>query len=142
MSPLIHRETMVYKQILTLLIMLAAVTVSGCLGLLWLRQKIELTAQATRLLETDIVKEERRLRYVDTKIAEIHQPLYLEGQIRHLGLSLRAPLDEQIVYMRGSRMLERSLARSAAGDEEQKGGRDPFRRSIDLAVMDSLLPVD
>ena len=51
MSPLIQKETFLYKQILSLLVVLAVVTVSGCLGLLWLRQKIEITAQATRSLD-------------------------------------------------------------------------------------------
>ena len=57
MSPLLQKETLFFKRFLTLLIVLAAVTVSGCLGLLWMRQKIELTAQATRLLEIEIAKE-------------------------------------------------------------------------------------
>jgi hypothetical protein len=141
MSPLIQKETRIYQQMLTLLILLAAVTVSGCLGLLWLRQKIELTAQATRLLETDIVKEERRLRYLDTKIAEVHQPLYLERQIQRLGLRLHPPAGDQVVYLQGRRPADRALAR--AGEvESPRRERDPFRHSIDLAVMDALLPVD
>jgi hypothetical protein len=142
MSPVLQKETLVYKQILTLLIVLAAVTVSGCLGLLWLRQKIELTAQATRLLEKEIVKEERRLRYVDTKIAEIHQPLYLERQIKRLGLNLRPPMEDQVVYLRGSRSTNRALAENGEGESGKRNGKDPFRHSIDLAVMDSLIPVD
>ena len=101
MSALIQQETRLYKVILTLIVVLAAVTVSGCLGLLWLRQKIELTAQATRELETEITKEERRLRYLDTKVAEIHQPLYLEHQITRLGLNLRPPMENQLVYVDG-----------------------------------------
>jgi len=141
MSPLIERETLVYKRILTLLIMVAAVTVGGCLGLLWLRQKIELTAQATRLLETDIVKEERRLRYLDTKIAEVHQPLYLERQIQRLGLRLHPPAGDQVVYLQGRRPADRALARTGEVKPPRRE-RDPFRHSIDLAVMDALLPVD
>jgi hypothetical protein len=142
MSPVLEKETLVYKQILTLLIVLAAVTVSGCLGLLWLRQKIEVTAQATRLLEKEIVKEERRLRYVDTKIAEIHQPLYLERQIKRLGLNLRPPMEDQVVYLRGGRSTNRALAENGEAAPGKRSGKDPFRHSMDLAVMDSLLPVD
>jgi cell division protein FtsL len=141
MSPLIERETTLYKQILTLLVDLAVVTVSGCLGLLWLRQKIEVTAQATRTLEVEIAKEERRLRYIDTKIAEIHQPLYLERQIKRLGLKLRPPMADQVVYMDGYPQYQRNR-----GDEEnlypQQREKDPFRYSIDLAVMKSLTPID
>lgn len=142
MSPVHQKETFVYKQILTLLIVLAAVTVSGCLGLLWLRQKIELTAQATRLLEKEIVKEERRLRYVETKIAEIHQPLYLERQIKRLGLNLRPPVGDQVVYLMGTRPTDRALAENGGEAPGQAEGKDAFRHSIDLAVMDSLIPVD
>ena len=142
MSPLHQKETLIYKQILTLLIVLAAVTVSGCLGLLWLRQKIELTAQATRTLEQEIVKEERRLRYVDTKIAEIHQPVYLERQIKRLGLNLRPPVGDQVVYLQGAGPINRALAENGEESSGKEGGKDPFRHSMDLAVMDSLIPVD
>jgi cell division protein FtsL len=141
MSAMIHDETRIYTRILTLLIMLAAVTVSGCLGLLWLRQKIETTAQATRSLETDIVKEERRLRYLDTKIAEIHQPLFLEQQIKRLGLKLRPPTEDQVVYIRwaaGQHSLYAAKGDTPATNRE----KDPFRHSIDLAVMESLVPID
>lgn len=138
---MIQKETILYKQILSLLVVLAVVTVSGCLGLLWLRQKIEHTAQATRSLEKEIVKEERRLRYLDTKIAEIHQPIYLERQIQRLGLNLRPPLADQIVYMEGYPQYEGSYARH--GRKASQGQeRDPFRYSIDLAVMESLTPID
>jgi hypothetical protein len=141
MSPLIERETVLYKQILSLLVVLAVVTVSGCLGLLWLRQKIEYTAQATRSLEKEIEKEERRLRYINTRIAEIHQPIYLERQIERLGLKLRPPLADQIVYMEGYSRYEGAYAGTGkkAGERQE---RDPFRYSIDLAVMESLAPVD
>lgn len=141
MSPLVQREAHFYKQILALLAVLAGVTVSGCLGLLWMRQKIESTAQATRSLEVEIVKEERRLRYLDTKIAEIHQPLYLERQIERLGLKLKPPVATQIVYMDQHVPRDRALAR-ADREAAPKTERDPFRYSIDLAVMESLTPLD
>ncbi|MGA1204328.1 MAG: hypothetical protein ACO3ZW_00750 [Opitutales bacterium] len=141
MSLLLQRETTLYKQILSLLVVLAVITVSGCLGLLWLRQKIELTAQATRTLEVEIAKEERRLRYIDTKIAELHQPLYLERQIKRLGLNLRPPMADQIVYMDGYNRYQRQRPEK---DETSPRTRekDPFRYSIDLAVMKSLTPID
>lgn len=141
MSPALQKETLYYKQILSLLIVLAVVTVSGCLGLLWLRQKIEYTAQATRTLEVEIAKEERRLRYLDTKIAEIHQPIYLEHQIQRLNLKLRPPLADQVVYMDGYPQQQRAYASKAEGRPQRKE-TDPFRYSIDLAVMESLTPMD
>lgn len=141
MSPLIQKETETYRKILGLLLVLAMVTVSGCLGLLWLRQKIELSAQATRSLEAEIVKEERRLRYVDTKIAEIQQPANLERQIRRLDLNLRPPAENQVVYME---WFPHSRSRSIRTVDSGQGvrERDPYRHSIDLAVMDSLIPID
>lgn len=141
MSAMIQEETRIYTRILTLLILLAAVTVSGCLGLLWLRQKIELTAQATRSLETEIIKEERRLRYIDTKIAEIHQPLYLERQIQRLGLSLRPPKADQVIYMRWGPGHKGAFAKKGEAPAKTSS-KDPFRHSIDLAVMESLVPID
>lgn len=141
MSPVVQREAHFYKQILALLAVLAGITVSGCLGLLWMRQKIESTAQATRLLEVEIVKEERRVRYLDTKIAEIHQPLYLERQIQRLGLKLKPPVAAQIVYMDGQPAYDRAYARNRA-ETNRPTEREPFRYSIDLAVMESLTPLD
>ena len=141
MSPILQRETTLYKQILSLLIVLAVITVSGCLGLLWLRQKIELTAQATRSLEMEISKEERKLRYIDTKIAEIHQPHYLEKKIIELGLNLRPPLADQIVYLDGYPQYEPNRPEESESSAI-KPDKDPFRYSIDLAVMKSLTPVD
>ncbi len=135
MSPLVEKEALVYKRIVMLLIMVAAVTVGGCLGLLWLRQKIELTAQATRQTETEIVKEERRLRYLDTKIAEIHQPLYLEQQIQRLGLKLRPPTAEQILYVHSP--APRRVGAGGGAVAAKRPDKDPFRLSFDLAVMES-----
>jgi hypothetical protein len=141
MSPALQKETLYYKQILSLLVVLAVITVSGCLGLLWLRQKIELTAQATRDLEIEITKEERRLQFVDNRIAAIHQPQYLEKQIARLGLPLHAPKAEQIVYMDGQPLYPRAYARDGE-ESRQRKDKDPFRYSIDLAVMESLTPID
>jgi hypothetical protein len=138
---MIERETVFYKQILSLLVVLAVVTVSGCLGLLWLRQKIETTAQATRTLEVEIEKEERRLRYLDTKIAELHQPIYLERQIQRLGLKLRPPMADQVVYLDGyPRYQPDGPADNSRRPTDSE--TDPFRYSIDLAVMKSLMPAD
>ena len=140
MSPKIEREAALYKQILSLLVIIAVVTVIGCLGLLWLRQKIEITAQATRSLEVDIAKEERRLRYIDSKIAEIHQPQYLDRQIRRLGLNLRPPMADQIIYLDGYPSYQPGTPVDNTIIEVEK--KDPFRYSIDLAVMNSLTPAD
>ena len=141
MSPMIQRETTLYKQILSLLVVLAVITVSGCLGLLWLRPKIELTAQATRSLEIEIAKEERRLRYIDTKIAEIHQPQYLEGEIKRLGLNLGPPMADQIVYLDGYPNYQPNRPEEIESRADKRD-KDPFRYSIDLAVMKSLTPAD
>ena len=141
MSQLLQKETLLYKQILSLLIVLAVITVSGCLGLLWLRKKIELTAQATRTVEQEIVKEERRIQYIDTQIARIHQPLNLEKQIARLGLELSPPKADQIIYMDGTPG-QRRLVRGEEESPAPRRGKDPFRYSIDLAVMESLTPID
>ena len=139
MSAALEKEARRYRQILGLLGLLAVITVGGCLGLLWLRQKIELTARATRTLETEMVKEERRLRYIDTKIAEIHLPNHLERQIERFGLDLAPPREDQVVYLPGTPLRPETFP----DDWEEPGrkpARDPFRHSIDLAIMDALLP--
>ncbi len=141
MSPVIQKEAFLYKQILTLLVVLAVVTVSGCLGLLWMRQKIEITAQATRQLEEEIVKEERRLQFLNNRIASIHQPQYLLKQIEKHRLPLHPPRADQIFYMDGVPAYNRAYAREDR-PEEKRRERDPYRYSIDLAVMESLTPID
>lgn len=134
-------DTRTFQHIFALLMLLALVTVSGCLGLLWLRQKIETTAQATRSLETAIVKEERRLRYLDTKIAEIHQPGFLDRQVDRLDLPLRPPKADQVVYLEA--IPPRPEAEGlVAGTEEDASDRAPYRRTFDLAVMESFVPRD
>lgn len=119
---------------------LVIVVLGGSMSLLWMRQEIEDTARATRAIETEIIKEERRLRYLDTKIAEIHQPLYLERQVRRLGLNLRPPSASQIVYLEGAPLHREPLPGDP--DYTPPAQKDPFIRSIDLAVMEPSLKVD
>jgi hypothetical protein len=119
---------------------LVVVILLGCGGLLWMRQEIEQTARQIRQLESELVKEERRMRFLDSKLAEIHQPLYLERQIARLGLNLRPPASSQIVYLPAAPLQRPAREALAAG--EAPVARDPFMRSIDLAIMEANLRAD
>lgn len=127
------------RQLFILLGLTGLVTVVGCLGLLWMRQQIEAAARETSELEVRMKKEERRLRYLDAKIAEIHQPGYLAAQVERLGLDLAPPRADRVVYLTepSGADPERQWARA-----EKRKSAEPFRRAVDLAVMESFLPRD
>lgn len=117
--------------------LIGMLTISCAMALLWQRQQIERTAQSIRLLEQEMVKEERRLRYLDSKIAEIHQPLYLEQQIDRLGLALRPPLAGQIVFIEGQPQ-RRHWQQARAADVAVQTKRDPLIRAFDLAIIEAI----
>lgn len=128
----------VYVRLMAALVTLGAVTIFGCLGLLWMRQHIEKTAESNRRLEVEIVKEERRIRHLDSRIAEIHQPLQLQHQIERLGLALRPPTAGQIVYLAGPPL--RGPSQQQDTSPSRTLPREPLLRSLDLAVMESFRP--
>lgn len=139
MSAMKQRDDRVTRHIVVLLGLTALVTVGGCLGLLWMRQQIEQAARETSQLEASLEKEERRLRYLDSKIAEIHQPRYLAAQVERLGLDLAPPQADRVVYLEAPRRKE---AKGKWAQSEPTERRDPFRRAVDLAVMESFVPRD
>ena len=141
MSPLIRQHQSSFNRILLLLAALVLVTVSGSLLLLWQRQQIESLAADVRETEKAIQLEERRLRFIDTKIAKVHQPAYLKRQVDRLKLDLAPPGKDQIVYMRPS---EKSLRIAQRIETEQQRAEEtePFRHTFDLAVIEPLQGMD
>jgi len=141
MSPLIRQHQSSFNRILLLLTALVLVTVSGSLLLLWQRQQIETLAADVRETEKAIQLEERRLRFIDTKIAKVHQPAYLKRQAARLKLDLAPPDEDQIVYMRPSEKSLR-LARRIMEEKQISEEKEPFRHTFDLAVIEPLKGVD
>lgn len=140
MSTKTYQTTNLSRLIIYMLLGLVVLTVGGSLSLLWTRQQIERTAEATQTLEREIAREERRLRYLDTKIAEIHQPNYLHRQIDQHDLDLQPPTGDQIVYLEVERKQE--YYAEAKREDERETDREPYRRTFDLAVMESVRGAD
>lgn len=134
MSPLHRRYQMEFYQILALCFALLVIFGGGSMTLLFMRQQISETANATERVQREIVESERRIRYLDTKIAEVHQPSYLNARIAQLGLNLRPPRNNEIQYLNGPKI---EVIRDRDG-EDLFAERDPFRHSIDIAVMEPL----
>jgi hypothetical protein len=138
MKLVIGREPRYFRGAGTLFILTALITVGGCLGILWMRHSIEMSAQEIRELEVEIAKEERRLRYLDTRLAEIHQPHALARHAERLGLSLRPPISDQIVYVEGPSVGSESLIAQTPSEAASKTVIEPFRHTLDLAVIELL----
>lgn len=126
-----------FYKLLGLAFMILVMFGCGGLGLLFMRQQISETASSTERIQRQIVETERRIRYLDTKIAEVHQPNYLHARMDALGLRLRAPRDSEMVYIQGPR-IEDFPTQQAVEGERLITDRDPFRHSIDMAVMEPL----
>jgi cell division protein FtsL len=137
MSPFERRQSRHYVHIVLLLSVTFMVYAGGSMAILSKRQQAARCASEIQRLEQEIVTVERRVRYLDTKIAEIHQPAYLRSRAEALGLGLRPPAEQQVVYLRA--VPPPDTPGSRAGDE-QPAGRDPYRRTFDLAVMEPLRP--
>ncbi len=132
-----HQYQLEFYKLLGLAFMILVMFGCGSLGLLFIRQQISETASATERIQRQITDTERRIGYLDTKIAEVHQPNYLHARMDALGLQLRAPRDSEVVYIQGPRI------DVIPTPEDVEGGRlitdrDPFRHSIDMAVMEPL----
>lgn len=106
------------------------------MSLLFMRQQIAETADAQERIEREVIAMERRIRYLDTKIAEVHQPAYLQGRIAQMGLNLRRPANNEIFYLQGPAI--EPLQEYERPHTDRFVERDPFRHSIDIAVMEPL----
>jgi cell division protein FtsB len=133
MSPIERRHTYAYYQLLALLILLLGTYAIGSMAILWLRQQNAQVAARIETVEREIAQVERRIRYLDTKIAEIHHPAYLRARATELGLNLQRPGERQLVYLGVPRDVRPDRA-----PERGPADRDPFRTTFDLAVMEPL----
>ena len=139
MSPLIKQQARTYTQIISLLSLISVITIGGCLSLLLMKQQTETAARDIARMEREIVDEERRIRYLNTKLANIHQPQFLEREIKRLGLALNAPRPDQIVYLKDVYTKSSEKQNVAKQTNESIG---PFQRSFDLAIMEPLKGMD
>ncbi len=115
------------------IILIAAV---GGLGVLWLRQKITVTAADIKEKETQITAFERKIRHLDSRIASVHHPDSLRRRAEALGLQLQPPTAKQVVRLdpTPSQRLNANSQTYVAGETE------PLFVSFDLALMEGALP--
>lgn len=79
--------------ILALIMLLLLAT--GAIGVIWIRQQISVSAHHCQALERDITEFKRKNDFLDTKIAQAHNPEFLKA---HLQEPLGIPARDQVVY--------------------------------------------
>lgn len=110
-------------RILFFVIAMIAVTVGSGFAIVWMQQQISRTAKRSQAVESQLAETVRKLRYLDERIATMHQPVVLQGKV--VG-TLRPSLDSQIVWVRESNA---PSGRAYAISE-------PYEASMDLAFLD------
>lgn len=111
------------KRIYMLVISMIAITVMSAFSIVWMQQQISRTAQNSKENEAKFAETVRKLRYLDERIATMHQPVVLQGKVAGV---LRPSLDNQIVWVNEQNVATgRAYALSA-----------PYEVSMDLALLD------
>jgi hypothetical protein len=106
-----------------LIVAMIAVTVGSGFAIVWMQQQISRTAQRSQKTEIQLAETVRKLRYLDERIATMHQPVVLQGKVAG---TLRPSMDNQIVWVRESNVpTGRAYALS-----------QPYEASMDLAFID------
>jgi hypothetical protein len=105
------------------IIAMIAVTVGSGFAIVWMQQQISRTAKRSQEVEAQLAETVRKLRYLDERIATMHQPVVLQGKVAD---TLRPSLDNQIVWVRESNV---PSGRAYAVSE-------PYETSMDLAFLD------
>ena len=108
-------------------ILAIAIAVASAFGIVWMQQQINRTAKHSQQIEREMEETMRRLRYLDERIASLHQPVVLQGKVAGV---LRPSLENQIVWVE-DRQVGTGRAYVAA---------DPYEVSMDLAFMDFNAP--
>ncbi|MEN8660918.1 MAG: hypothetical protein ACN4GF_02800 [Lentimonas sp.] len=111
------------KQVYMLVVSMIAITVMSAFSIVWMQQQISRTAQNSKENEAMFAETIRKLRYLDERIATMHQPVVLQGKVAGV---LRPSVDNQIVWVNEQNVATgRAYALSA-----------PYEVSIDLALLE------
>ncbi len=105
-----------------LVITMIAITVFSGFALVWMQQQISRTAQRSQQVEAEMDELDRKLSYVNEKIAAIHQPVVLQSKVVN---TLRPSLENQIVWVREREILNRRTYATIS----------PYSISSDLALL-------
>ncbi|HBM85375.1 MAG TPA: hypothetical protein DD423_01035 [Opitutae bacterium] len=110
-------------RIYCLIVAMIAITVGSGFAIVWMQQQISRTAQHSQKTEALLAETVRKLRYLDERIATMHQPVVLQAKVAG---TLRPSMDNQIVWVRESNA---PSGRAYAVSE-------PYEVSMDLAFVD------
>ncbi len=135
-----HPTNEVYP-IAALICAILVAAVLGGAGVLALRHQISTSARHTQEMQRSIDEVERRLNYLDTKIAKVNQPAYLRHRAAELGMVMEPPGRHQVVRLRERRMDEGAIAAREDGGVRRERA-EPFMKTFDLAVMEPLRRLD
>lgn len=113
-------RTFTYLTILCVLVICGA---SG-IGMVWMRQQISRTADRIRTTEQQIAEVQRRVQFLDQRIAASTQPRNLQAQVAN---RLRPARENQLVFIQ-ERFRE---------DGYLYAVRDAFEVSLDLALLNN-----
>ena len=112
------------SHILFLIVTMIIITVFSGFFIVWMQQQISRTAQRSQQVESEMAEIDRKLSYVNEKIATMHQPIVLQSKVAD---TLRPSLENQIVWVR---------------ERETLSGRTyatilPYSTSSDLAFLNT-----
>ncbi|HQU09131.1 MAG TPA: hypothetical protein PLV25_04130 [Opitutales bacterium] len=112
-----------------LVILMAALAVAaiGSLATVWMRHKITHVATSNRLLEGSLQQAERKLQFLESKIAQAHKPDVLERKTQGV---LRPADAKQIVWLDTHSGVSRTQSQKAVRALEE-----PLAISFDLAFL-------
>jgi len=105
------------------IVAMIAVTVVSGFAIVWMQQQISRTAKHSQKVEAQLAETVRKLRYLDERIATMHQPVVLQGKVAG---TLRPSLENQVVWVR-----ENYLPSGRVYAVSQ-----PYEASMDLAFLD------
>jgi hypothetical protein len=111
------------RRMIFFIISMIVVTVTSGFAIVWMQQQISRTAKRSQQVEDQLAETMRKLRYLDERIATMHQPVVLQGKVAG---TLRPSQDNQIVWVRESN----------ASSGQAYAASQPYETSMDLAFLD------
>ena len=120
---MLHTSHRARKHVILLILAMVTITLGSAFAIVWIQQQISRTALSSKDFESRLAETSRKLRYLDERIAGIHQPVVLQGKVAG---TLRPSVEDQVVFVN-----ERQLATGRAYAVSQ-----PYEVSMDLALLD------
>ena len=109
----IDSNTNSLHKVVFLIMLILAVSASGGLSLVWLRQQISITATRSQGSEQELRILDRNIRNLDARIGALHNPNNLLRHSIDLGLNISLPREDQIVlFTRDDRDIISSISES------------------------------